>query len=388
MVDDVYSTDPRPLTRKELSQFLPDQRSIRAFEKLFSLIPTDLVALFVQAEENLNAAATANTHAVSALNSPFVNHLQFYSNPKHPSNVKRAMAWNDADDTVNIFHSDDVVQQIGEEIYARATNSSGVAIANGAAVALDPAGPGFQNHIADGSLPIIYTIGLATQAIDAGDTGRVTFWGQVRGVNTAAFSVGDILYVSPSTLGGLTNVRPTSPDFVIPMGVVVVAHATLGQIYVRPTLFPQFDYGAFTRLANATPAAINTAYTIEFTNTEVSNGVTIGTPTSRLVVAESGLYSINVSFTLVSGSASVKNVWLWFRINGVDVPNSAIIVSLDSGTAIKSPSRGVFFLLDATDYVELMWASDSTNVTLQNNAATAFAPATPACIVTMQQFQL
>lgn len=388
MVDDVYSTDPRPLTRKELSQFLPDQRSIRAFEKLFSLIPTDLVQLFVQAEENLNAAATANTHAATALKSPFVNHLQFYSNPKHPSNVKRAMAWNDDDDTVNIYHSDEVVQQIGEEIYARATNNSGVNIANGAAVALDPAVPGFQNHIADGTLPIIYTIGIATQEINAGNTGRVTFWGQVRGVNTAAFSVGDILYVSPTTLGGLTNVRPTSPDFVIPMGVVVVAHATLGQIYVRPTLFPQLDYGAFTRLANTSPAAINTAYAIEFTNTEVSEGVAIGVPTSRLVVTEAGLYSISASFTLVSGSASVKNVWLWFRINGVDVPNSAIIISLDSGTAIKSPSRGVFFLLDANDYVELMWAADSTNVTLQNNAATAFAPASPACIVTMEQFQL
>lgn len=388
MVDDVYSTDPRPLTRKELARFLPDQRSIRAFEKLFSLIPTDLVELFIQAEENLNAAANANAHARAALAKPFMNHIQFYSNPKHPSEVKRAMAWNDDDDTVNLFHSDGVVQQIGEEIYARATNTSGAVITNGQAVALDPAGPGFQRHIADGTIPIVYTIGLATQPIDAGDVGRVTFWGQVRGVDTSGFSVGDILYVSATTLGALTNVRPTSPDFVIPMGVVVVSDAAVGQIYVRPTLFPQFDYGAFTRLANATPAAINTAYTIEFTNTEVSNGVAIGTPTSRLVVTESGLYSINVSFTLVSGSASVKNVWLWFRINGVDVANSAIIVSLDSGSAIKSPSRGVFFLLDAGDYVELMWASDSTNVTLQNNAATAFAPATPACIVTMEQFQL
>lgn len=31
--------DPRPLTRKELAQFLPSDRAIRAFEKLFDLLP-------------------------------------------------------------------------------------------------------------------------------------------------------------------------------------------------------------------------------------------------------------------------------------------------------------------------------------------------------------
>jgi hypothetical protein len=34
--------DPRPLTRDDLAKFLPNQRAIRAFEKLFSLIPSSL----------------------------------------------------------------------------------------------------------------------------------------------------------------------------------------------------------------------------------------------------------------------------------------------------------------------------------------------------------
>lgn len=37
--------DPRPLTRGELSRFLPDQRSIRAFEKLFDIVPSEIIAL-------------------------------------------------------------------------------------------------------------------------------------------------------------------------------------------------------------------------------------------------------------------------------------------------------------------------------------------------------
>ncbi len=34
------SDDPKPLTRKELAEFLPSMRAIKAFEKLFDLIPS------------------------------------------------------------------------------------------------------------------------------------------------------------------------------------------------------------------------------------------------------------------------------------------------------------------------------------------------------------
>ena len=37
--------DPLPPTRKELATFLSDQRLIRAFEKLFEIVPGDLESL-------------------------------------------------------------------------------------------------------------------------------------------------------------------------------------------------------------------------------------------------------------------------------------------------------------------------------------------------------
>lgn len=55
--------DPRAPTRKELARFLPDQRTIRAFEKLFELVPDGYNEQF---EEALNAAFTANANAVQA----------------------------------------------------------------------------------------------------------------------------------------------------------------------------------------------------------------------------------------------------------------------------------------------------------------------------------
>lgn len=56
----MMNDDPKPLTRKELAEFLPSQRAIRAFEKLFDLIPSEL-------QNNQSDATGANTNAVLAL---------------------------------------------------------------------------------------------------------------------------------------------------------------------------------------------------------------------------------------------------------------------------------------------------------------------------------
>lgn len=45
-------TDPKPLSRQELARFLPDQRSIRAFEKLFDVVPVDLESLDARVTQN------------------------------------------------------------------------------------------------------------------------------------------------------------------------------------------------------------------------------------------------------------------------------------------------------------------------------------------------
>lgn len=71
MVDDVYNTDPRPLNRKELAEFLPSQRAIRAFEKLFALVPQDFIdqQLAIDAVDLLASVADAKGQlAIDAIN--------------------------------------------------------------------------------------------------------------------------------------------------------------------------------------------------------------------------------------------------------------------------------------------------------------------------------
>jgi len=171
------------------------------------------------------------------------------------------------------------------------------------------------------------------------------------------------------------------------MGLVRIVDATNGEIAVRPVIEQQLFYGSFAKTADQTPSAANTANAITWSSTTIASGVSIGAPTSRIVVANAGLYKFSASFQLTSGSASVKNVWFWFRKNGVDIANTSMITSMDSGTAIRTPSRSLFFSLVAGDYIEIFWAADDVNVTLDNIPATAFAPAAPAALLTVNMEQ-
>lgn len=411
--------DPKPLTREQLSTFLKDVELVRRFERLFQvagqLTPDQIETLFRLVQEasvdaggaltKANAAASMVDRLAAALESQAtrpsfafprsfpIDYIDFDGDPKH-TDTPRRIAWNQAEDTLNIHHTGGVTQQVGQELYGYFINDIGSLIVNGEVIGFDPVAATFVKFIADGTYQSELVIGVATQDIAAGDTGRATVWGRVRGIDTTGtpfgevWASGDVLYVSTTIAGGFTIVKPTAPNLSIPIGLVRIVDSVNGEIAVRPVIEQQLYYGAFVKTADQTPAAINTAYAITWNSATIANGVSIdgGNP-SRIVTANAGLYKFSASFQLTSSSASVKNVYLWFRKNGVDVANSTMITSLDSATAIRTPSRSLFFSMQAGDYIELMFASDSTAMTIDNIPATAFAPAAPAAILTVNQEQ-
>lgn len=320
------------------------------------------------------------------------DYVDWDQNPAYFPQTAR-MAWNATDDTLNLHHSDGVTQQMGQELYGRILNNTGVTIPNGSCLGINPATNSYVLFTANGTLSPITIVGVTTQAIPNGTNGRITVWGRVRDIDTTGtpfgqvWVAGQILYVSPTVAGGFTNVKPTAPNLSMPIAQVVTVHATTGQLAIRPTIEQQLFYGSFVKTTDQVPTLANTANAITWDSTLTANGVSIGAPTSRIVCANAGLYKFSASFQLTSSSASVKNVWFWFRKNGVDVANTSMITSLDSATAIRTPSRSLFFSMAAGDYLELMWASDSVNATLDNVPATAFAPAAPAAILSVNQEQ-
>lgn len=302
-----------------------------------------------------------------------------------------SLSWNDTDQTLDLGMDYDVIQQIGQETYARVGNTTGVTIPNGTVVGFAGATSNallVTPYLANGSQPTLYILGVMTHDLpDSGEKGYCTTWGFVRDLDTSAFSAGDILYASPTTAGALTNVKPTAPNNVIPLAACLVSHATNGVIFVRPTIQQMQYYGIFTKTTDQSPAAVNTEYLLTFDNTQVSNGVTRGSPTSRIVVPESGLYQFGATIQLSSSSSSAKNVWIWFKKNGTTVANTARLITLNLNNGYTPVSIDEFFSLNANEYVEIAFAADDTAITFDSVAATAFAPAAPAVVLSVTQVQ-
>ena len=304
------------------------------------------------------------------------------------------LTYNSAEDTLDLSHLNGVVQQLGIEQYMRASNDTGSAIPNGTVVGFAGVNGEIKiaPYIADGSFPELYFVGVATFDMADGDTGMVTTYGKVRGLDTTGpgaetWSIGDILYASPTTAGGLTNVRPTAPDVVIVVAAVLTVDATAGEILVRPTIPMGLDYGSFDSTGTQTLAAINTPTAVTLGTTLSSNGISLSSG-SRLTAAQAGFYNIDVSLQLTSSSSSAKTLYFWLRQDGVDVADTtrAITVTLNSG---RSPiALNYTVSLEASQYVELYWAADSTDVSLSAITGLAFAPDAPSVLINVSQLQL
>jgi hypothetical protein len=81
-------------------------------------------------------------------------------------------------------------------------------------------------------------------------------------------------------------------------------------------------------------------------------------------------------------------VYFWLRKNGANVADSTRVITVNINGGLAPISLNYTVSLQATDYVELYWAADSTDVSLDAIPASAFAPAAPAVLVIMTQVQL
>lgn len=148
---------------------------------------------------------------------------------------------------------------------------------------------------------------------------------------------------------------------------------------------PILHYGAFSDTTTQTAASIDTAYGMVFNTTDSSNGVSIGSPTSRLVADFQGVYNVQFSAQLDKTSGGAGNIYIWLRKNGTNVPNTTTTIAIQ-GTAARTVAAWNFIIqLEPTQYVELMWATDDTSVRILAATATSVWPAIPSVIATLTQ---
>jgi hypothetical protein len=142
-------------------------------------------------------------------------------------------------------------------------------------------------------------------------------------------------------------------------------------------------YGSFYDTTTQTAAAINTAYAMTFNTSDLSYGVTVGTPTSRIYVDTPNVYNIQFSAQLDKTSGGVALIWVWLRKNGVNVPDSAGQIRVQGNNAEVLAAWNYLVQLNSGDYIELMWEVDDTSVILLADPASAVHPSVPSIILTV-----
>ena len=166
--------------------------------------------------------------------------------------------------------------------------------------------------------------------------------------------------------------------------------STLGALFgIRGGKFLNNPHGAFQDSTDQVAANTTTAYAITFNTTDFSNGVTIAS-SSRITVADSGIWNLQFSIQFTNTTNSAQDVDVWFRVNGTNVANSNSRFGFAPRKSPGDPYHTIaamnyFVSLNATDYVEIMWRPTDVGVTIEQYAAssTPTRPAVPSAIVTV-----
>ena len=118
-------------------------------------------------------------------------------------------------------------------------------------------------------------------------------------------------------------------------------------------------------------------------NSVVTNfSITRGVPPSKVYINETGIYNFQFSAQLDKTGGGASAVYIWPRINGVNVPDSATKIVIDGPNSEIVAAWNFVLVMEAGDYFELAWESSDTAVVIPyvpiNNI-----PSIPSIILTV-----
>lgn len=210
----------------------------------------DEVARLAKTTRTFTGGANRNLQQVTDMGAETTNKItvpavQFDTTATPQPNAEGLLQWNATDGTLDLgMDGGDITQQIGQEMFTKVRNQSGSTILNGKAVY-------FSGRL--GNRPLISlalgdaevtsrVAGITTQDITSPSDGFITTVGYVRGIKTdytgagiwgTTWVEGDILYVSKTVAGQITNVEPAIPHHSDIIGSVGIIHSSLGSILIN-----------------------------------------------------------------------------------------------------------------------------------------------------------
>lgn len=199
-------------------------------------------SLATQAETD---AGTNNTKIVTSLKlkntplpDPFVAAKIDYTPGAAPAHSEGRTFYDSGSHSLSYYNDEaDVTLNIGREMMIRVKNETGSPIGNGELVYIDGSEsvediPTIDLAQADAAATS-KVLGMATHSIEDGTFGYVTTAGIVHDLNTATFTDGDTLWLSPTVAGGYTITEPFNPNKKVIIGCIAKADASVGKIFIQ-----------------------------------------------------------------------------------------------------------------------------------------------------------
>jgi hypothetical protein len=193
------------------------------------------------------------------------------------------------------------------------------------------------------------------------------------------------------TGGGATDITLADLALTPPTGAAAEVATLQTAIQDLAVGTPRFEpnpinYGQFYDTTTQTAAAINTAYGMKFNTSSNRYGVYVDPGDStRIKVTRPAVYNMQFSLQLDKTAGGTGIFWVWGRINGTNIADSASEVRIQGNNAEVFVAANLFVSMSDGDYFQLMWAVDDTSVQVQSKAAAGVVPGIPSAILTMTQ---
>lgn len=127
----------------------------------------------------------------------------------------------------------------------------------------------------------------------------------------------------------------------------------------------------------------NTVNLFKFNSVESEFQISRGVPTSKIYINDTGVYNFQFSMQLDVTGGGNADVYIWPRINGINIPNSASKIVIDGPNAELVPAWNFLLVVEAGDYFELAWQSPDTDVVAPYVSASGNIPGIPSIILTV-----
>lgn len=230
---------------------------------------------------------------------------------------------------------------------------------------------------ADSDVNSAGTLGVASETILHNQEGYITSVGIIEDINTTGslqgetWLDGDILYLSPTTFGAITNVKPVAPDHMVIVGYVEYSHAIHGKIYVKIDNGYELDelhnvainsgtlannQGLFYTSATQVWENKTVATALGYTPASASRNLTVNGTTQDL--------SVDRTFTVTDANLSTSDI----TTNNVSILKHGFVPKAPNNTSQFLRGDGTWATVSASDPAGWTYIVKSANQDVTNNA--------------------